>query len=136
MVVHNNFLYLVVAIYAHFAIQNNYFVCCTVLDKFGNLNDVKILPKNYVIDVTQEKARSNTIHIAHNIPIDGTFNIVQSKSSRSRVSIALNAARGCKVRIEINEADDSSLEINLNGGQRNEVDVVMNNARNSKLVIT
>ena len=136
MVVHIKLLYLVVAIYAHFTIQNNYFVSCSVLDKFGNLNDVKILPKKYVIDVTQEKARSNTIHVAHNIPIDGTFNIVQSKSSRSRVSIALNAARGCKVRVEINEADDCSLEINLNGGQRNEVDVVMNNARNSKLVLT
>jgi len=96
----------------------------------------KFYRKKYVIDVTQEKARSNVIHIAHNIPIDGTVNIVQSKSSRSRVSIALNAARGCKINVEINEADRCSLEINLNGGQQNEVDVVMNNVRNSKLVIT
>ena len=136
MVVHNSFLYLVVAICANFAIQNNHFVFGSVLDKFGNFQDVKILPKKYVIDVTQEKARSNVIHIAHNIPIDGTVNIVQSKSSRSRVSIALNAARGCKINVEINEADRCSLEINLNGGQQNEVDVVMNNVRNSKLVIT
>ena len=106
-----------------------------MVDKFGNFNDVKILPKKYVIDVTQDKAQSNSLHITHNIPIDGTYNILQTKPSRSRVSIALNAARGCKVKVEIDEANDCSLEINLNGAQKSDVDIVMNRAKNSKLVL-
>ena len=116
-------------------IITNRCVLGSVVDKFGNFNDVKILPKKYVIDVTQDKAQSNSLHITHNIPIDGTYNILQTKPSRSRVSIALNAARGCKVKVEIDEANDCSLEINLNGAQKSDVDIVMNRAKNSKLVL-
>ena len=131
----NVFSYLIVAFYAQFAIYN-IFVFGSVLDKSGNLNDVKILPKKYIIDVTQNKASSNLIYIAHQIPIDGTFNIVQTKPCRSRVSLALNSARRCKIKVEVNEANDCSLEINLNGARQTDVEVFMNNARNSKLVLT
>ena len=81
------------------------------------------------------KAQANSLHITHNIPIGGTCNILQTKPSRSRVSIALNAARGCKVKVEIDEANDCSLGTNLNGAQKNDVDIVMNRAKNSKLVL-
>ena len=134
MVACNYFFLIVVCTFQ--VIINNKCVFGSVVDKFGNFNDVKILPKKYVIDVTQDKAQSNSLHITHNIPIDGTYNVVQTKPTRSRVSIALNAARGCKVRVEINEADDCSLEINLNGARQTDVEVFMNNARNSKLVLT
>ena len=132
------FLYFLFVLYSHLAFYDS-FALCSVLDKFGNLNDVKILPKKYVIDVTQDKPRSNTVNIQHNIPIDGTYNISQTKPSKSRVSIALNAARGrigCKINVEIIEADDCSLEINLNSAENSDVDVVMNKAKNSKLILT
>merc|ERR1712165_541013 len=131
----NIFVFISIAIYAQFA-MGNYFVFCSVLDKSGNLNDVKILPKKYIIDVTQNKASSNLIYIAHQIPIDGTFNIVQAKPSRSRVSLALNSARRCKIKVEVNEANDCSVEINLNGARQTDVEVFMNKAKNSKLLIT
>ena len=133
MVIHN-ILYLLVAFYAQLLIQHQ-IVHCTALDKLGNLNDVKILPKKHIIDVTQDKALLNVIHIGHNIPIDGTINIVQTRTSRSRVSIALNAARGCKVKVEINEANDCNLEINLNRPLNSSVDVIMNKAKNSILTL-
>merc|ERR1712165_381513 len=131
----NIVVFISIAIYAQFAIDN-YFVFCSVLDKSGNLNDVKILPKKYVIDVTQNKALSNLIYIAHQIPIDGTFIITQTKPTRSRVSLALNSARRCKIKVEINEANDCSLQINLNGARQTEVEVIMNKLKNSKLLLT
>merc|ERR1712165_45112 len=131
----NIFVFISIAIYAQFAIDN-YFVFCSVLDKSGNLNDVKILPKKYVIDVTQNKALSNLIYIAHQIPIDGKISIKQTKPKRSRVSLALNSARRCKIKVELNEANDCSLQINLNGARQTDVEVFMNKAKNSKLLIT
>jgi len=131
----NIFPYLILAFHAQFVIYNN-LVFCSVLDKSGNLNDVKILPKKYVIDVTQNKALSNLIYISHQVPIDGTINIAQTKPSRSRISLALNSARRCKIKVEVNEPNDCSLEINLNGARQTDVEVVMNNARNSKLILT
>ena len=131
----NILMYIFVAINTRFAEHNN-FVFCSVLDKSGNLNDVKILPKKYVIDVTQNKALSNLIYIAHQIPIDGTFTITQTKPTRSRVSLALNSARRCKIKVEINEANDCSLQINLNGARQTEVEVIMNKPKNSKLLLT
>ena len=131
----NILIYIFVAIYTRFAAHNS-LVFCSVLDKSGNLNDVKILPKKYVIDVTQNKALSNLIYIAHQIPIDGTFTIKQTKPTRSRVSLALNSARRCKIKVEINEANDCSLQINLNGARQTEVEVIMNQAKNSKLLLT
>merc|ERR1712038_399066 len=131
----NIFVFISIAIYAQFAIDN-YFVFCSVLDKSGNLNDVKILPKKYVIDVTQNKALSNLIYIAHQIPIDGKISIAQTKPRRSRVSLALNSARRCKIKVELNEANDCSLQINLNGARQTDVEVFMNKAKNSKLLIT
>ena len=102
-----NYCFLIVVCTFRVIIKNKC-VFGSVVDKFGNFNDVKILPKKYVIDVTQDKAQSNSLHITHNIPIDGTYNILQTKPSRSRVSIALNAARGCKVKVEIDEANEMS----------------------------
>merc|ERR1712223_45993 len=131
----NIFVFISIAIYAQFAIDN-YFVFCSVLDKSGNLNDVKILPKKYVIDVTQNKALSNLIYIAHQIPIDGKISIAQTKPRRSRVSLALNSARRCKIKVELNEANDCSLQINLNGARETDVEVFMNKAKNSKLLLT
>ena len=136
MVAHQNiFVFIFIAIYAQFAIDN-YFVFCSVLDKSGNLNDVKILPKKYVIDVTQNKALSNLIYIAHQIPIDGKISIAQTKPKRSRVSLALNSARRCKIKVELNEANDCSLQINLNGARQTDVEVFMNKSKNSKLLLT
>merc|ERR1712165_97009 len=131
----NIFVFISIAIYAQFAIDN-YFVFCSVLDKSGNLNDVKILPKKYVIDVTQNKALSNLIYIAHQIPIDGKISIAQTKPSRSRVSLALNSARRCKIKVELNEANDCSLQINLNGARQTDVEIFMNKPKNSKLLLT
>ena len=131
----NIFVLLSIFIYAQF-VAENYFVFCSVLDKSGNLNDVKILPKKYVIDVTQNKALSNLIYIAHQIPIDGKISIAQTKPSRSRVSLALNSARRCKIKVELNEANDCSLQINLNGARQTDVEVFMNKAKNSKLLLT
>merc|ERR1712038_519208 len=131
----NIFVFISIAIYAQFAIDN-YFVFCSVLDKSGNLNDVKILPKKYVIDVTQNKALSNLIYIAHQIPIDGKISIAQTKPKRSRVSLALNSARRCRIKVELNEANDCSLQINLNGARETDVEVFMNKAKNSKLLLT
>ena len=129
-----NVLYLFIAFYVQLQIHHN-IVYGAILDKRGNLNDVKIVPKKNVIDVSQDGAFLNFIHIAHNIPIDGTINIVQNQPKRSRVSIALNAARGCKVKVEINEANVCSLEIDLNRAQNSNVEVVMNKAKNSKLTL-
>ena len=69
-----NYFFLIVVCTFHVIIRNKC-VFGSVVDKFGNFNDVKILPKTYVIDVTQDKAQSNSLHITHNIPISTSLTL-------------------------------------------------------------
>merc|ERR1712223_2374954 len=95
MVAQRNILvFISIAIYAQFAIDN-YFVFCTVLDKSGNLNDVKI-------SIAQTKPRRSRVSLALN------------SARRCKIKVELNEANDCSLQINLNGARQTDVEVFMN----------------------
>merc|ERR1712223_1249107 len=128
MVAQRNILvFISIAIYAQFAIDN-YFVFCTVLDKSGNLNDVKI-------SIAQTKPRRSRVSLALN------------SARRCKIKVELNEANDCKLlitftnpskvsaRVTMDSPTGSTVEIRHDHGFNSSIVAKVTNANNSKFTI-